>query len=265
MITHPVRKERYLNVLVFGEYGIGKTHFAATADDVPQMRDVLYIDAESGDLTLQNRPKLDIIPINKFSQLARIYEFLKIHCAARDADDKEKLKELDMKTYGMERTPPRYKTVIIDSLSEVFRYAMYGITGVQLGKQALDVEPDQPGYAEWGKVTEQIRLLVRSFRDLPMHVIFVCSEKSADDKNKRASIQLNLPKALAGEVPGFLDIVGYLSVQSVGGDKNNPITERRLVLQPGGVQLAKCRFNIKKGYIEEPTLGKLYSLIQEAG
>lgn len=236
---------------------------AASADDVAEMKDVLFIDVESGDLTLQSRPNLDVIQINEYRTLSAIYEFLKLHCRARDDNDAEKLRELDQRVNGTDREPPRYRTVVIDSLSEVFRTCMYQLQGIKLGKQALDIEPDQPGFENWGKSTDMIRLLVRSFRDLPMHVIFVCSEKAADEKNKRASIGLNLPKALAAEVPGFLDVVGYLMVSTSGTEKGAMTTERRLCLSPGQNFLAKNRFsNFKEPYITEPSMSKLIKLVQ---
>jgi hypothetical protein len=262
-ITHPVRRERYLNACIFGEYGSGKTFLAASADDVPEMKNVLFIDVESGDLTLQSRPQLDVIQINTYSQLAKIYEFLKLHCQARDEGDIAKLRQLDQTVCDEDRDPPQYRCVVIDSLSEVFRVCMYQLLGIKLGKQALDVEPDQPGYENWSKVTEMIRLLVRSFRDLNMHVIFVCSEKVSDEKGKKAAIGLNLPKALAAEVPGFLDVVGYLMVNTTGTEKGQMTTERRLCLSPGQAFLAKNRFTgFKDPYISEPSMAKVIQLIK---
>lgn len=265
-IVHPQRKERWLNMAVYGEYGVGKTTFAATACDSDWMRDVLYVDAESGDLTLQDRPTIDVIRISNYTQLARIVEFLRLHCAARDAGDEERIRELDAKVRGeASEKAPKYKTVVIDSLTEIFKYCMYNLTGIKLDKYVLDMEPEQPGFGEWGKSTEMIRLLVRSLRDLPMHVIFVLSEKSVDDKAKRASIQLNLPKALAAELPGFLDLVGYLDIAAIGGDKNNPVMARRLYIQPGMGFLAKNRFTgVKEQYIEDPTMPKIAKLIRSA-
>lgn len=260
-IVKPVRVDRYLNLCIYGDYGVGKTHLASTADDVKSMKDVLYIDAESGDLTLQHRPDLDVIRVNQYSQLARIYEFLRLHCKYREAGDDEKIMELQQKVMSSPKLR-HYHTVVIDSLSEVFKYSMYQLTGVQLGKQALDVEPEPPGFGEWGKTTEMIRLLVRSLRDLPIHVIIVCSEKINEDKSKRSQIGLNLSKGLAVELPGFLDIVGYLAVASVGGEKNNPTIERRLYLQAGHGFLAKCRFPTSASYIEDPTIGKLLQEMQ---
>ena len=43
-------KMRYLKVMIYGDYGVGKTWLAGTAVGVPQMQDVLVISAESGEL-----------------------------------------------------------------------------------------------------------------------------------------------------------------------------------------------------------------------
>lgn len=249
-------------MVLYGEYGVGKTWLAATAEDVPSMRDVLYIDAESGDLTLQDRSGIDVVRIGNFSTMARVFEFLQKHCDARDRHDTDKLLELDELLREGEPRVRRYKTVIVDSLTEVFKYCMYQLTGTVIGKGSLDMEPDQPGFSEWGKSTEMIRLLVRNFRDLPMHVIFVCSEKPWEDKNKRATIGLNLSKSLAAEVPGFVDVVGYLAANASGGDRNNQVLERRLYLQAGQGFLAKNRFGGGGAYIEDPHMSKLVALVR---
>jgi hypothetical protein len=263
-IIHPVRKERWINGVIYAEFGAGKTYLAATAADVKEMSDVLFIDAESGDMSLQDRPKLDVIRISEYRQLSAVYEFLKLHCKARDENDVAKLRELDQMVHDGDREPPRYRTVVIDSLSEIFRYVMMQITGIKVGQQKLDVEPDQPGYGEWGRSTEMVRLLVRSFRDLPIHTLMVCSEKSHEDRNKKCTIGLNLPKALAAEVPGFFDLVAYLQVNATGVEKGEMKIERRLYLSPGQTFLAKSRFvGIREPYIVDPSMRKLYDLVKQ--
>lgn len=257
----PRQQERWIKAIIYGEYGCGKTHFAGTAVQTEKGRDVLYIDAESGALTL-SRPEfadIDVVRINKFAQLARVHEFLKVHVAARDENNEERLLELDQRLRG-DGVPKlrRYKTVVIDSLTEVHKYCMYQIQGINIGTEKFDSEPTAPGYEGWGKSTEMIRLLVRTFRDLPMHVIFLMSEKHTEDTAKRARVSVNLPKALSQELPGFVDVVGYLQASS--GDQAG--TQRRLSLEPGRTFLAKCRLPNVSPYIDEPTVGKLLGLIK---
>jgi hypothetical protein len=260
------RKVRYAKVLVYADYGVGKTTLASTADDVPEMQDVLAIDAEAGDASFSDRPNIDTIRVTSFAQVARVQEFLRLHCLNRDRDTPEAIEELikletrfrDDPTYEVtEKNVRRYRSVIIDSLSEVQKYCMYQLLGITVGGARLDSETPETSFTEWGKQLEMIRLLVRTFRDLPMHVVFVCSEQVAEDEKKRRIRRPNLSGKLAGEVQGFLDTVGYM-VLFKGEDGEY---KRRLYITPGQTFQAKHRLpGNTVAYIEDPTMAKLLAL-----
>ena len=78
------RRERYLKMLVYGNYGVGKTTLACTACSVPNMQDVLMINAEAGDLSVTEFD-LDEITVRNFATLGRINEFLRQHCKPQGA------------------------------------------------------------------------------------------------------------------------------------------------------------------------------------
>jgi hypothetical protein len=299
MVSHPVRAERWLNAAVFGEFGVGKTHLVATAMDVETMNDVLFIDIESGDLTLQERPTLDLIPIREYKKIQKIYEWLKAHANLRTLENKcidiikkletkSELNESEAKILEAARTKltetvdnmirhqarlidpekdprngelRRFKTVIIDSFTELQKLNMYMLMGIDIGKARLDEELAKPEWDEWGQTTNMTRLLVRTLRDMPYHVLLVCSEKIVEDKNKRATIVLNLPKALAAEVPGFLDMVGYYAMKTdANGNK-----ARILFLQPGSGYQAKSRFPNSPAFLVNPTMQDIMKLVKSGG
>jgi hypothetical protein len=109
-----------------------------------------------------------------------------------------------------------------------------------------------PQYGDWNKDTEMIRLLVRSFRNLNMNVIFVAARQDKDDDKKRIFYKPALPGKLADEVQGFLDFVG-LYVSSPASDDGT--IRRRLYLAPGPQYQAKNRFRgFKANYIDDPTM-----------
>jgi hypothetical protein len=230
------------------------------------MLDVIALDAEAGDASFSDRPNIDVVRVTSFSQVARVQEFLRLHCQWRDTPGDEAVEELiKLETRfrddaGYEVTKDnvkRYRTLIVDSLSEVQKYCMYQLLGIKVGAQRLDVETPAPEWAEWGKQAEMIRLMVRTFRDLPMHVIFVCSEQVGEDDKKRRIRRPNLSGKLAGEVQGFLDTVGYM-VLFKGEDGEY---KRRLYITPGQTFQAKHRLpGNTVAYIEEPTMAKLLAL-----
>jgi hypothetical protein len=265
-VIHPVRKNRWLNMCIYGDSGAGKTTLAASAEDVPEMRDVLYIDVESGDLALQNRPRLNVIQINKYSQIARIYEWLRAHCQARDAGDIDTLRRMDRAIYGEDREPPRYKTVVLDSLTELAKLCMYSVSLVNLSDPnlKLDVAPDQPGFGEWGKQGDLIGLLIRCLRDLPINVIVICGEKSRDEEAKKDKLGPDLPKSLARRLPYFLDVFAYLRTQTTGVEKGQMKVERKLCLNPGDTYFAKNRFVgfTDSFFIDDPDMSKCIQLVK---
>lgn len=264
-ISSPKAERKFLKMLVYGPYGVGKTTLAASADDVPEMKDVLYIDAEGGALSLIERPNLDLITINDFTQLARIHQYLIHHCRARDEGDIDKLRKLE-EGLGLERaTPKQYNTVVIDSLSEVQRYNMYQLLGVKIGEAKIDQEWETPEFAHWNKTTEMMRLVVRSFRDLPMNVIFLSSQKIEDEK--KGTVTINFPNMLSKDIPGFIDVVGYYQAVTNKTADGAVTVKRRLELEPGRIYLAKHRFGKalkNQSGIDEPTMQLLYNLRQES-
>lgn len=264
-ITKAGRSDRWLKGMIYGNYGTGKTTLTASADDVESMRDVLYIDAEAGDMSLVDRPDLDRIGISSYAQMARIFEFLRIHCRLRDANDLDQLRQLEAKVRSVPveqiKNPRRYRTVVIDSISELHKYCMYQLLGVRIGDRALDVEPDSPEFKEWGQASEMVRLMVRSFRDLPMHVLFVASETVVEDEKKRQLRRPNLPGKLGAEVQGFLDIVGYL----IAFPNEQGSLTRRLYLQPGQTYQAKHRISqqFQVQFLESPSMQGLLNLTMQ--
>lgn len=257
------RTERWFKGMIYGDYGVGKTTVAASADDIQDMKDVLFIDAEAGDMSLSDRPGIDVIRITSFRQMARVQEFLRLHCQWRDSDQPsavDELIKLEERFRGevvKGSEVKKYRTVIIDSLSEVQKFCMYQLLGVRVGEQRLDTETPDTSYGEWGKQLEMIRLLVRTFRDLPMHVIFVCSEQVGEDDKKRRIRRPNLSGKLASEVQGFLDTVGYMVLFKGDNGEN----KRRLYITPGQTFQAKHRLpGNTTSYIEDPTMASLLAL-----
>ena len=290
-VMRPVAEiEEYQNILVYGDFGSGKTHLAATAALVPEMLDVLYISLEGGEKTLKeiqrqmkakgvDPARLMVIPVTSYKQYAYVFEFLKTHIQFRDAGDDDRLRQLEAQVKGypaeilrdVEKlrelipNPLKIKTVINDSITEAQKYCMYQLLGIDPAKQKLDAEPDAPQFAEWGRSREMIQFLVRRFRDLPVHSIFIAGHNVEQDAKKQFHYDLMLPGQLAKDVRGLVDTVGYLmAIPMEGGNIG-----RRLFLVPGmysGAHLAaKHRYgsNLKGLWVDNPNMQMLYDLGKE--
>ncbi len=257
------RRERYLKLLIYGNYGVGKTTLACSALTVPSMNNVLMINAEAGDLSVDDEENLDAITITDFRSLGRINEFLKQHCRARDGGEIDKLRAMEAHLRGVEEseieTPREYRTVILDSLTELEAYCFEQLLGIT-DTTRLDEEVQGAEWGEYKKNNTMILRVVRAFRDLPMHVIFTCAEKYNQDETKKFKYTPDMTGKLSKKIQGFMDMVGYY-VQGKDGDE----VQRRLYVMPSGTGKydAKHRYQaFKKDHFVNPTIG---SMLKEVG
>ncbi|KKN65424.1 hypothetical protein LCGC14_0481440 [marine sediment metagenome] len=257
------QKERYLKLLIYGNYGVGKTTLAASALMVPSMRDVLLISAEAGDLSVSHMKGLDATTIRDFKALGYINEFLKQHCKARDEDNEKELIKLEAFNRGVEaskiKKAKRYNTVIVDSLTEVEAYCFNQLLSITDATR-LDTETQSSEWTEYKKNHTMMLRVVRAFRDLPMHVIVTAAEQYQQDETKKMKFSPDLTGKLSKKVQGFFDMVGYYQQARKGDD-----LARRLYVMPSpsGRYDAKHRYQTYKGeYFDNPTIG---TILKEVG
>jgi AAA domain len=267
---------RWLKALFYAEYGTGKTFLTATSAALPEMRDVLLLSAEAGDLTIYdpdsryNFDLVDVVNVPNFSIASAVHDFLKLHCSARDAAARGNqaaalnLRKLQDRMLPRVIDPDRlrlYRTCIIDSLYEIESYCMLQLLGVT-SDTAIDEEVNKGGWDEIGQQRIMIHRLIRQFRNLPMNILFTCPRMSRKpDKDSREQYLPMMTGKLATEVMGFVDIVGYLvsgdAQMTEADDGEIPDVEipRRMYIQPGQRYRAKSRFTrYKKPYFNNPTI-----------
>ena len=225
---------KFVNMILFGDSGVGKTRLAGSASLVPEMSPVLILDIEGGVTSLAHLyPDVHTIRIKNFQDLADAYDTL------FDGDHP-------------------YKTVVVDSLTEVQKFGMYHIMERTIAADG-NRDPDLPGIGEWGKNTNQIEKFVRAFRDLPVNTIFTALK--LEDRNPRTGVTTTLPSLsgkLARNVSALVDVVAYYYIKKLAEDDS---FHRLLLTTKTEEIVAKDRSDNLPAVIIDPDMTILYNYI----
>ena len=239
-IVQVQQRSPFLNILAYGSSGTGKTVLAGSADAVPEMRPVLFVDIEGGTESLRNfYPDVECVRVVTWKDMQNVYN--ELHRGKHD-----------------------YRTVVLDSLTEIQKFNMYSIMEKLFAEKGETgkVDIDVPSMREWGRNLEQIRRFVRAFRDLQMHTIFTALERvDKDDRTGLTTIKPSLSGKMADEVAAFLDLVMYYYVKDVKGENDETITKRLLLTRKTAQHTAKDRSNKLPTVIESPDMKTIYNLM----
>ena len=123
-----------------------------------------------------------------------------------------------------------------------------------------DFEVKAATLPDYGSNTNQMRKVVRAFRDLPMNVIFTALEKEVkDDLTGEMYTRPALTDKLSEDVCSYVDIVGYYYVRQNKDDDTK--LDRILQVQPFKNKTAKDRSGRLGNGIMNPTFKRIMGLI----
>lgn len=230
-------KEKRIKALIFGPPKHGKTRLLGTAVFDKRTCPIAILDFEGGVLEVldglpggPDGPDWYHIPITSWDDFNAAYERLRVN-------------------------EEGFKACAIDSLSETHIFALLTLLedpGIKREEKDADLI-QQPDY---GKALVQIRRLVRTFRDLPLHVFYTAHHKEDTDTREGLIKTVKLSGQAATEIPGMMSMVGYLALTEDDEGK----TQRTLLLQ----NYAKIRTGVRTGWdvvapdeIDDPTIGAI--------
>lgn len=253
-----LEKDEYLKILLYGQPGSTKTRTACTAALDPRMSPVLMLEQGGNPLSIREYEKLpDIIHIEKLEEYNPFYEWL----AAGQPPDAPIVKLFDLK--------PPYKTVIIDSITEVQRYSFNIVTGNT--KAGPGTIPASTEIQHFNKVLGQMVTFARLFFGLPnMHVILTSLER--EDRDEATGVIMYKPLLWGqsgGEVAGYAYLVGRLVHRARLAGKElrlveDAISEKTIsvaLFQPTGKYVAKDQYGCMGAYMADPSMTKLLNLL----
>lgn len=170
---------RYVKALVCGEPGTGKTLTASTWPNV------LYVNAEGGLMSVADRN----VPAVDVTDSAMLLELKNVLMQPPEIHEKE---------LGV-----RVETVCLDTIDEIGRL---------LQKERLEATgKDAMVIQDWSWYGDQMRALIRAYRNLPMNVIFNCHLKAqTDEETGKMFVKPAIQGATGDEIAGFVDLAVVL-------------------------------------------------------
>jgi phage nucleotide-binding protein len=164
-----------------------------------------------------------------------------------DISDMEALREAYKWLAGSDEAK-QFASVAIDSISE--------IAEVCLGKEKAIAKDPRAAYGEMQTTMAEI---IRSFRDLPRHILMTAKLEKAQDEMGRMLYSPSMPGNKTGQaLPYYFDIVAALRVEKDA----EGVTQRAMMLESDGMWQAKDRSG-KLAAWEAPNLGEIIKKIGE--
>ena len=181
---------------------------------------VLVISAEAGLLSIRDAQNVEAIEVKSAAEVVEVYEALR----------SGKL---------------QYDTVCLDSISEISELLL----------QAEKARHKDARKA-YGEVQESVTNVMRAFRDLQMHVMFICKEDKVNNDGTFEQAPKMVGTKLGQSITYFFDEVLALRVIEDTDEEGNPIQARWLQTRIGQGYVAKDRSGKLEAF-EEPNLTKL--------
>lgn len=213
----------FLNILIYGEPGSGKTRFIGTAE--PRFR-TLIASAEEGLLSLGEG-----------------FEFFRV----------TKFEDLDEMLLMLQTKNPGYQCVAIDSGTEIQKVCMESILKKN-GRAKAQIQ-------DWGELGDRMSKFVRDLRDLKIHFIMTAlMDEAKDETTGEVKVFPAFKGSIARTIGGYFDQVFMAHAFSKKNQDGTIQTVHQLLTRNSGKFMAKDRSG-KLAHIVEPSFTAIYDTI----
>lgn len=193
-----------VKALIYGDSGAGKTHCASTAPKP------CFLLTETNGLPTIRAANPDAVVVLA-NDMETVRAFFK---AAMD---------------GTLAKETGCETIVLDSLTELQRMLRDEIVASrkgQVGGEAFSLQ-------DWGTLTDRMRKMVRTVRDLPFHI--VCIALAASETDETTGQRHTQPsfdgRKLPNEIAGYFSLVGFVYRDRAKGDDGTVTINHRVLLQ----------------------------------
>ena len=192
-----------VKALLYGDSGAGKTTAGATAPKP------CYLLTEANGLPSIRQANPDAVVVQA-SDMDTVRQFFK---AAMD---------------GTLAKETGCQTIVLDSLTELQRMLRDEIVASRKGQ----VGGEAFSLADWGTLTDRMRKLVRTVRDLPFHVVCIALASSENDEaTGQRYVQPSFDgRKLPNEIAGYFSVVGYVYRERQKGEDGTVTVAHRVLL-----------------------------------
>lgn len=264
MVTKAVRKRRtrkpqiisleedddFVNLLVYGRSGVGKTVFAGSANKV------LFLAPEDDGTMSAKRlgSKANKIKIKSWKDLQRAYEWL-----------------YDEPDHGFE-------WVCIDSITEMQNMLLRTILD-EVVKKNPERDLDIPAIADHQKWQNMFKRFVKAFNALPVNILWTALVRAEEDEEGDPFLTPSIQGkgyAMSQDIASYMTSYGCMQIKRVRNpdfddeedvSKENPKYKkvRRITWEDTGPIQGKDRTTVLAPYTQDMNLQQIHELIQSGG
>lgn len=146
-----------------------------------------------------------------------------------------------------------------DSTTEIHRILVEDLVDqgvIKAERSGKDRDPWKTHLDDFGDMTEQMRRLIRRYRDLPIHLGMACLAKRDQDEEGGVRVSPAVTPAVARDFMGYMDVVIHKRMEVVGGDD-----EYSGLTRPIGRFEAKDSFGMLPRILVNPTFTRVLDYI----